>query len=479
MMQSGVPHTDEPRTHRVVLGLRVSALVETLLFLVVALLVDSLLGAGDRFSEISPHPFWIIVLLVSTYYGTNEGLATAALCAIAALAGHIPEQGFNEESTTWLLRVTADPVLWILAALLLGEIRSGHRHRYEALKGKLDSAQQQVASITHAYELLSEAKSTLEVRVAAQVQTVPSVYRASRAIERQTTEDVLAGIPDLVRTVMAPGKFSLFLLDGSALAVSTSEGWQAGDGLLEKFGSSSALFQAIVARQQTLLASDRTHEGVLANQGVLAAPLVHAGTGAIFGMLKIERIGLTGLNPSSVQNFRTLCEWIGTAYASAERSEMLTGVNDSDPMQQLLPGSFYDGQRAVLTDLAREAGFDACAFYASFEPEAGHAVPDEAVVARSVLRAARETLAPSNLRFNFGKAGWTYVVLLPGQEPHMADAVAKRFVRKVCSLLTEEGYAVRSRYLVEILHRYRRADNQRSEIILDVQQQPVDAQQKA
>jgi hypothetical protein len=209
MTQPGVSHIDESRTHRAILGLRVSALVETLLFLAVALLVDSLLGAGDRFSEISPHPFWIIVLLVSTYYGTNEGLATAALCAIAALAGHIPEQGFNEESTAWLLRVSADPVLWIMAALLLGEIRSGHRHRFEALKGTLENARRQVAAIAQAYEMLSESKSTLEVRVAAQVQTVQSVYRASRAIERQAPDDVLAGIPDLVRAIMAPGKFRL------------------------------------------------------------------------------------------------------------------------------------------------------------------------------------------------------------------------------------------------------------------------------
>src|SRR5215218_8410765 len=160
MTQSGVSTTDEALTHRSILGLRVSALVETLLFLAIALLVDSLLGAGDRFSEISPHPFWIIVLLVSTYYGTNEGLATAALCAIAALAGHIPEQGFNEERTAWLLRVTADPVLWIMAALLLGEIGSGHRHRYEALKGELENAKRQVSAITQAYEMLSDAKNT-------------------------------------------------------------------------------------------------------------------------------------------------------------------------------------------------------------------------------------------------------------------------------------------------------------------------------
>src|SRR5215217_2286450 len=164
--------TNETGAYRLILGLRVSALIETLVFLAIALLVDAWIGAGDRFSEIAPHPFWIIVLLVSTYYGTNEGLATAALCAIAALAGHIPEQGFNEERTAWLLRVTADPVLWIMAALLLGEIRSGHRHRYEALKEKLENAKRQVSAITQAYEMLSDAKSTLELRVAAQTQTV-------------------------------------------------------------------------------------------------------------------------------------------------------------------------------------------------------------------------------------------------------------------------------------------------------------------
>ena len=480
MTQPGVSHIDESRTHRAILGLRVSALVETLLFLGVALLVDSLLGAGDRFSEISPHPFWIIVLLVSTYYGTNEGLATAALCAIAALAGHIPEQGFNEESTAWLLRVSADPVLWIMAALLLGEIRSGHRHRFEALKGTLENARRQVAAIAQAYEMLSESKSTLEVRVAAQVQTVQSVYRASRAIERQGTDDVLAGIPDLVRAIMAPGKFSLFLLNGSSLSVSASEGWHVSDGFLKTFGSTSPLFQAIVARQQTLLASDTSHESTLAGQGILAAPLVHAQTGAVFGMLKIERIGLTGLNPASVQNFKTLCEWIGTAYANAERIEALKAVRDSDPMQQLLPGSFYDGQRAALTDLARESGFDACAFYASFEPEAGHAVPDEALVAQSVLQAACDILSPNNLRFNFGKGGWTYAVLLPGHEPHTADDMAKRFIRRVCAILAEGGHPVRSRHLVEILHRNRREKSLRSETLLDVTiQLPVDAQQKA
>src|SRR6478609_5035140 len=217
---------NEDGSHRVILGLRVSALVETLAFLAVALLLDAWLGSGDRFAGISPHPFWIIVLLVSTYYGTNEGLATAGLCAIAALAGHISEQGFNEERTAWLLRVTSDPVLWIMAALLLGEITSGHRLRFRALKGTLGNLNQQVTAISNAYAMLSEAKSTLEIRVAAQAQTIQSVYRASRSIERQEINEVLAGIPEMVRVVMAPEKFSLFLLRGSHLSATLSEGWE-------------------------------------------------------------------------------------------------------------------------------------------------------------------------------------------------------------------------------------------------------------
>ena len=97
-----------------------------------------------------------------------------------------------------------------------------------------------------------------------------------------------------------------------------------------------------------------------------------------------------------------------------------------------------------------------------------------------MLQAARDILSPNNLRFNFGKGGWTYAVLLPGHEPHTADEMAKRFIRRVCAILAEGGHPVRSRHLVEILHRNRREKSLRSETLLDVTiQLPVDAQQKA
>ena len=50
------------------------------------LLADHLLFGGDRFAAVSPHPFWIVVLLIAAQYGTSEALAAAALASAALLS---------------------------------------------------------------------------------------------------------------------------------------------------------------------------------------------------------------------------------------------------------------------------------------------------------------------------------------------------------------------------------------------------------
>ncbi len=44
------------------LGLRVSAIVETLLMLVAFFIVDVVFFDGNRFIDVNPHPFWVVVL---------------------------------------------------------------------------------------------------------------------------------------------------------------------------------------------------------------------------------------------------------------------------------------------------------------------------------------------------------------------------------------------------------------------------------
>src|SRR5262245_61903386 len=86
-------------------------------------------SAAVRFASVSPHPFWVVVLLIAAQYGTGEALVAAALSGAALLINNLPEQGFNEDLYAWLLRISFNPVLWCIAAVALGEIRAGHKRQ--------------------------------------------------------------------------------------------------------------------------------------------------------------------------------------------------------------------------------------------------------------------------------------------------------------------------------------------------------------
>jgi hypothetical protein len=311
------------RPPRRILGIRLAALLETVVLLAAALVADKLLLGGDRFAGVTPHPFWIVVLLAAAQYGTREGLMAAALAIIALLAGQLPEQGFDEDLNAWLLRIGGVPVLWIIAGAVLGEIRDGHRRKADALQENLEELREQASAITQAYERLAATKGELEARVAGQVRTVHAMYAAARAIERQGTGEVLIGVAPLVRSVLNPAKFSLFLLNGERLEAAATEGWNSEDRFLRTFDPTSPLFLAVVGRRQILTGVNPEHAAILHAEGMLAGPLVSEETGKLVGMLKVEDIPFIELTPSSVQSFRILCDWIGTAYDKAVRYERL------------------------------------------------------------------------------------------------------------------------------------------------------------
>jgi len=443
------------RSERRVLGLRTTALLETVAFLAAALAADFLLGQANRFADISPHPFWAIVLLASAYYGANEGLMAAALSSVALLAYNLPEQGFDEELYAWLLRAMAEPLLWFVAAVVLGTLRTSQRRERDTLREELIETREQARAITEAYAQLSRLKESLEARVAGQVRTVYSMYVASRAIERQDTGQVLIGIRQLVRSVLNPRKFSLFLLNGQALEAAVSEGWSAEDRYTTMFEASSPLFQAVIAHQQFLSVTNPAHTPVLGGDGLLAGPLVSAETGEIIGMLKIEQMDFLELNPGSVQNFRVLCDWIGSAFANAQRFEEVQANQYFDPVRRLMPRPLFQLQRVLMAGLARQLGFDLSVLFLGLDQPEGVQPSVPLAAARVISRLADRLLAPTDLRFDYRQDGWDVAILLPGANQTAAEALAQRFIPELAKELAAAGLQIGIRHTTEALHQCR------------------------
>jgi hypothetical protein len=317
-------------TAPMLLGVRRAAIVETAAFLALALAVDFVFFDFDRFATLSPHPFWAIVLLCAIQYGTTEGLLAAAAASAALLVGNVPPQRFDQDLYQWLLGVTLQPLLWAVAAVIFGELQGRVRRERDLLREEVLQSRKREEVITAAYRKLDARRENLEARVAGQLRTVFAIYNAAKGIEHMGTREVQAGVSGLVGTVMSPRRFSLFLLSGESLGLAISEGWEDAETVYARaFDGQSRLFQAIVGSHRTLVAAVAEDEAALGGEGLLAGPLLNVDTGEVIGMLKIEEMGFLDLSTTSVENFRLLCEWIGTAYAQARRFE--SGVQGAGP----------------------------------------------------------------------------------------------------------------------------------------------------
>ncbi|WP_370154899.1 GAF domain-containing protein [Ferrovibrio sp.] len=427
-----------PRPARRLAGWRLIALLEIGVFLIAALLLDHYLFAGDRFAAVQPHPFWIIILLTAAQYGTGEALLATIACSIALLAGNIPDQPIDQDIYSFYLDLFRNPILWLLTVIFVGEIGRRHRNRIADLSHRLSHSERQVGVLDEAYRKLAEAKTRLEVRVAGQMKTVVALYEAARAIDRQAPEEVLAGVDQIIRTILDPQQYSVFMLQNGVLRPLVTEGWEKPDQYRREFTADSPLFHAVIGQQRLLHAAQPADLGILNGEGVIAGPLLAADTGEVYGMLKIERIGFLDFTLSTLENFRVTCDWIATAYAHALRFSKAEAGAAYGTSRALFAAGFRERQTRVITDLARRTGFPVSALRLSVQ--GSEKVPEarRPAISAAVGKAVQATLRDSDLAFEHQKSGWDFEVLLPATPHRHATVAAEKLRHELTALLAKE-----------------------------------------
>jgi len=428
--QPGIDAPVVPAPRRL-LGFRRVALIELALFFGVALGLDWALGAGMRFEGVQPHPFWIPVLLLAIQYGTNEGILAALAAALALRLGNLPEQSIAQDLYQHLFTLTREPILWLVAGVLFGELRMRQIREREDLRAGLALARKEAEAITRSYRALKSVKENLETRVAGQLRTVFTLYQAAKAIDKLDEGDVMLGVADLIRTVMKPDKFSLFLLNNDVLESVTNEGWDdEQDTYARWFDHSSALFETVIGRQRQLCVTKLEDERILAGEGVLAGPLVSSDTGEVVGMVKIESLGFTDLSVNTVENFRILCEWVGTALAKArqyrEANEQRVFTDDA-----LYSSNFIGRQAEFLALLGRRMGFETTSITIRPSGLSRLSAGQRAELAAAIGRAVRDSLRDTDLACDFGHQGASFGVVLTGTPVEGAKLVEAKLERAV------------------------------------------------
>jgi len=423
----GLLMSGESFVRRSVLGIRFSAIVETLAFLAIAIALDHLYFAGNRFWTLEPHPFWLLVALVSVQYGTNEGVFAAAACSIVLLSGKLPTQSIDIDFYAHVLHLGARPLLWLTSAILLGELRNRHARREIDLEQQFKESREREHGIALAYQELKAAHEKLEISVASELRTVVSIYRAAKTLQNLSVSEVMAGAVNLVSVVLGPEKFSVYTVEGGALTLGLKRGWAGDDSYETTIWPDHPLFQTVVVGQRYVSSADAVDERVLGRQGVLAGPLFQGEGGDVVGMLKIERLRFSDLNLTTVENFKVVCELLSTALGNARRHDAATaqGILSTDSM--LLSDAFYARQAAFLAALGRRIGFPVSIMRMSMENPDDLSAEQRQSLPGLVRDATVQVLRTTDLAFEFKSGQWQYVVVLPNTAMAQTEIVVDKF----------------------------------------------------
>lgn len=431
-IETAAPATIEA-TAPATVRLRRTAMVEIVAFVAALVGLDLLFWGGTGYWEVSPHPFWVIVVFVATQYGSREGLAAAVVSSAALFAGGYPEQSLTQDLYSWMFELVQLPLLWLVAAVALGELRMRQVRERDNLRDQVEAARERAGTIATAYESLNEIKSQLEVRVAGQLRTVVSMYEAARAVETMEPAEVLTGALENVRAVINPKKCSIYLLSAGELEAAIQHGWGRRDRLKRMFGPQAPLFREVIERARVVCVADADDEAILDGQGLIAGPLVNPDTGEVRGMIKIEDMGFLDLNVSTIEIFRVLCEWVGAFYANAQRYRRGQIERGVDSETQLFSEAFLPRMERMLTAIGRRAGFPIMAVTVAVDAAGPLESTQRRAVAGALGDAVSSVMRDTDLAFESASNEREFIVVLPLTAARYGEAMSAR----LAALVTE------------------------------------------
>lgn len=421
-----------------------AALLEIVVFIATAVAIDTFALSGDRFWSVHPSPFWLLVVAIAAQYGTNEAIAAAFASAGAYLSGELPAQAFEQDRFEYLFMLAKLPILWLLTAVGIGELTVRHRTQKQAAEERADRERGRADDLSEIYEHTRTRLERLEEHVAAELRSAASILAASARLDQRRPGQALLDAVQTLGSLFKAERFSFALLHDGALQIVIQEGWDADNAGPTHFGPDSRLFQAVVGDQRALTATEPDDAAILDQEGVMAVPMRDPVESRVIGMLKVEAMPFKALNFAAIEMITAMGDWIGSAYAQAERHRRSADTAMVAADLSLHSEAFLRKQRDVLSAIARRAGFSLSLVRIRRAPGAEDI--STSVLAEAVAGTLDAHLRHTDMAFQAEGNGGNFVVILPlagiGPARQIAERLRRDVLKRLGRLPQDESLAV-------------------------------------
>ncbi|MFQ5824481.1 MAG: diguanylate cyclase domain-containing protein [bacterium] len=332
---------------------------ETFIGLVALILINIyFFKESTAFIGIHPHPYWIIILLIASRYGTLQGLFAGGMAAIIYIYFGSKSELINFSDFTFPHGGYNLPFFFMLVGGLLGEIRSIFKRRFNKLEEKYQETTNDLQDLGLLHAALSESKQELEKRIAYQSSTMLNLFERLNKMESLDPESLYSKIPELLEELLNVKSSSIYLIKNNKLQLYIRRGEKNKNGLSDTVELTYGMMGEVIKTKKIVTINQIYSEDDFAKfhklDLIMSAPIKKKDD-TIIGIINIEKIPFFDFNANTVRIFETISYWISIVVDKAIQFQQLKDRNIADEITGAYNYLYF--QKRLSYEIARAKRF--------------------------------------------------------------------------------------------------------------------------
>ena len=296
---------------------KLSQYYETVLGLVAITAINLIFYRHDPgFLSVSPHPYWIVILLTSTRYGFAAGLFSGIMSGLFFIVFNSLSIPDIEPMDFRTLSMWGKPILFFIVGVVLGETRQLHLREYSDVCEERDAYHDAFDKIKTKYDIISEAKQELDSKILSQESTLGTLYEAAQGLRTLSIDSIYPAVLDILREFMDVEECSIYLLDGTEFRLDTA--LRHGKSYIPEVVPWGESLMSIAADQKRAVSiRDIASNESMPSGIVISAPILADNHQHVVGVLNVEKMPFLKFTSDSVRVAGLVADWCGSSVENA------------------------------------------------------------------------------------------------------------------------------------------------------------------
>lgn len=273
----------------------------------VLLAVDHGFLSGQAFSQVEPNPYWLPVVIMALTYGTGAGL-WAAIIATGIWVAAPHNRAEAGDQLEMLLRLSLQPLMWIVVALVIGEVTASRKIKIREQEKRGDETERKLERMADALARLAKINRTLQIRIATEERTVGQAISAAIGLTEPSQANRIQAVTRLIALAAQTENFTFYDVRGGQIIARF--GGRAAHNRPHEL-SQTDLSQMMIAGPALAHAGPAADRKALARVGIVALPVRTGDGGVLLGVLVIHALPQSRLTEARIAELSHVADSLG------------------------------------------------------------------------------------------------------------------------------------------------------------------------